>query len=96
MKRSMAVLCGATATWSCSSAVAQLSLNMYLYRNDLFVNQSSTSNSGSSSLQGNVATNCTTDTYQAIAIGNVTFPPGYTPPTGQESVYSPKVYISCP
>ena len=76
--------------------VAQLSIDVYLYLNGTFVNQGSAGTSGSSSPQGNVSSGCTTGSYQAIAIGNVTFPPGYTPPTEQQSVYSPNVYISCP
>jgi hypothetical protein len=85
-----------TATWTCTAPVSTLTIDIYLYRNGLYVSEGHTSNPGGSYLMGNAATGCASGTYQGVALGSVVFPPGYTPPTQNLSVTSNSVYISCP
>jgi hypothetical protein len=83
------------ARWICSQPVARLTLRIYVYRNDIFVTESSAGNSGRARVQANATTRCVSGTYQGIALASVVFPPGYEPPTDTADDTSNSVYISC-
>jgi hypothetical protein len=83
------------ARWICSQPVSRLTLNLYVYRNDIFVTRSSAGNAGAARLQTNATTACVSGTYQGLALASVVFPPGYEPPTGSADDTSNSVYISC-
>lgn len=85
-----------TATWGCSSIVAELDIEIYLYLGGILVGDGSSSGEATANLQANAYSGCTSGTYQGIADGRVVFPAGYTPPTQFTTVHSGSVFISCP
>lgn len=82
----------AIATISCTAPVQSLGISVDLYRNGEIVGRSGpVNNNGSATLQGTAAAPCTKnsfDYYYGIAEGNVTYPPGYSPPTWSASTRS--------
>ena len=69
----------AVDTITCTSAVAELSGTMELYRGSTQVAFGSGSNYGKSFVQWNAAEPCHKATYHSDGYGYITFPPGYVP-----------------
>lgn len=84
------------ASWACSAIVAELDIDIYLYRNGLLVGDGHAGNEANAYLSANAYTGCTSGTYRGIADGRVVFPAGYSPPADFKTVTSNSVYISCP
>jgi hypothetical protein len=88
----------ATGSVTCSAPVAKISFTMYLNESGFEVASKSFSNTGKSSLSGNVAVACavgTTHPYQAFLTGTVTAPPGYSPPAAGIGNQSPNINVKC-
>ena len=85
------------AVLSCSSSVAFLNLTVKLTRLGPGgqTSSSSTSNIFSSSISTSTTLNCVNALYGNEVAGQITFPPGYLPPTGAVSGQK-TVYIGCP
>jgi hypothetical protein len=84
------------ATIICSSIVASLDLDIYLYRGSTLVGDGSTSNEARSAVQANAYSGCTSGYYHGEAFGFIIYPAGYTPWADGGWVYSNSVYIACP
>lgn len=67
---------------SCTYPVASLTMTLYLYWNGYLQNGATNSNKGQASLSNNVAAACTSGAWQGSTVGEVKFPPGYTPSGG--------------
>jgi len=88
----------ATGSVTCTAAVTTIAFTMYLNESGFEVAQRPFVNDGKASLGGNVAIACavgTTHNYQAFLTGEVTFPPGYTPPIEGLGSQSPNIAVKC-
>lgn len=85
----------AQATASCSVPVPLISLDVGIVRNDVVLGANNFFNSNVDTLQGNAATPCVPGMYRGVAIVNITFPPGYNPPTATGNGLSSARPITC-
>lgn len=80
------------ATVACTAPVSTLGISVDLYRNGVVVGSSGPlSNNNSATIQANATTACSSnpaDRYFGKVDGNVTYPPGYTPPSWSASTRS--------
>lgn len=80
------------ATVECSAPVSALRISVELYRNGELVGRSGpVSNNNSATIEGRATTGCSSnpgDRYFGRADGNVTYPPGFTPPDWAASTRS--------
>lgn len=74
------------ATWNCTAPVPSLEVWVYLFYGELLVGTGHSANSGNATLKGNAAADCVNGFYSGFASGEVTFPPGYSPPTWDTEV----------
>lgn len=82
-------------TVKCTARVADIKLNVQLYRNGRQVASRGFNRAGVNSLKGNAAHACSSGNYQGRAQVTVTFPPGYRPPVESGSVASRTLSIHC-
>lgn len=80
------------ATVACTAPVSTLGISVDLYRNGVVVGRSGPlSNNNSATIQANATTACSSnpaDRYFGKVDGDVTYPPGYTPPSWSASTRS--------
>lgn len=81
---------------SCSSPVASLKLQAYLYPPIPMATVKGALVTTTQIAQANAAyTGCTRGTHQGYGYMSVSFPPGSTPSTGSAGAFGPSVYLSC-
>jgi hypothetical protein len=82
------------AHWSCTSAVASLSMSVQLFYAGLQIGSGRASNTGQASLNGNAAaTGCISGYYSGAVVGSVVFPPGYSGSGSRSN--SSEAYVTC-
>lgn len=75
-------LIDARASLNCTQAVQSLSMTVGIYSNGLLRGQTPSSDSGQASLAGSTDIYYSSGAYQTGGTGSVTYPAGFTPPTG--------------
>jgi hypothetical protein len=85
-----------TGNVTCSSPMANIGLSTGLALNGISVALKSGSTSGSASLSTTAAAPCVDGPYSGVAQAGITFPPGYTPTSGNLHTEGNDVNIKCP
>lgn len=86
-----------TATETCTAPVQSIAISVTLWRQVTLVDYSGTWNYfWTSSGSATASTPCSDDYYQGYGQVHVVPPPGYQPPSGDDSAWSAFLFVSCP